>query len=149
MRIYKHRQRATVLHVAFGVGLAISMGAFLMAPESRMGAGAAAAVLALCAFLFHALTVEVSRNEVVAAFGPGVIRKRWRIDDIDEVRPVQNPWYYGWGIRLIPHGWMFNVSGLEAVEMQLKNGKKFRIGTDDPQGLTEAIRNAREGVEGT
>ncbi|MFP4173658.1 MAG: hypothetical protein ACLFV4_12175 [Candidatus Hydrogenedentota bacterium] len=148
MRIYKHRQPATLLHVTFGVGLAVSIGAFMLAPESRLGAGAAAAMLAVGAFLFHALTVEVSRNEVVAAFGPGLIRKRFRIDDIKEVKPVRNPWYYGWGIRLIPHGWMFNVSGLEAVEMHLKNGKKFRIGTDDPQGLTEAIRNAREGVEG-
>lgn len=148
MRLYKHRQPATVLHVAFGVGLAISIAAFALVPESRLAAGAAAAVLAVCAFLFHALTVEVSRNKVEAAFGPGLIRKRWRIDDIDEARPVRNPWYYGWGIRLIPHGWMFNVSGLEAVEIHLKNGKKFRIGTDDPHGLTEAIRNAREGVEG-
>ena len=149
MYIYRHRQSATVLNVALGMGLAISIAGFVLAPEGRIATGGAAAAIAICAFLFYALTVEVDRNEVVAAFGPGVIRKRWRIDDIEEVKRVRNPWYYGWGIRLTPHGWMFNVSGLEAVEMHLKNGKKFRIGTDDPQGLTEAIRNAREGVEGT
>jgi hypothetical protein len=53
---------------------------------------------------------------------------------------VKNPWYYGWGIHLIPGGWLYNVSGWEAVELQMKNGNKYRIGTDDPQGLMDAIR---------
>jgi hypothetical protein len=26
-----------------------------------------------------------------------------------------------------------------AVEIQLKNGKKFRLGTDDPEGLRQAL----------
>jgi len=53
---------------------------------------------------------------------------------------VKNPWYYGWGIRFTPHGWLYNVSGLHAVEIELKNGKKYRIGTDVPENLEKAIR---------
>jgi hypothetical protein len=37
---------------------------------------------------------------------------------------------------------MFNVSGLDAVELELISGKRFRIGTDHPEGLETAIRQA-------
>ncbi|MEJ2284164.1 MAG: hypothetical protein P8X85_11275 [Desulfobacterales bacterium] len=43
--------------------------------------------------------------------------------------------HYGRNIRLTPHGWLFNVSGLHAVEIPLRSGKKYRMGTDDPEGL--------------
>jgi hypothetical protein len=33
-----------------------------------------------------------------------------------------------------------NVSGPHAVEIELKNGKKYRIGTDVPENLEKAIR---------
>ncbi len=37
---------------------------------------------------------------------------------------------------------LYNVSGFDAVEIKLRTGKKFRIGTDVPQELEEAIRQA-------
>ena len=46
----------------------------------------------------------------------------------------------GWGIRLTPYGWLYNVSGLEAVAISLRDGRKFALGTDDPDGLVTAIR---------
>jgi len=55
---------------------------------------------------------------------------------------VKNHWYYGWGIRLTPHGVLYNVSGFYAVELRLRTGKEFRIGTDVPQELDAAIRQA-------
>ena len=50
--------------------------------------------------------------------------------DIVSATPVQNSWWHGWGIRFISGGSMYNVAGLEAVELLLASGKKFRIGTD-------------------
>jgi len=40
---------------------------------------------------------------------------------------------------------MYNVAGLEAVELVLASGKKFRIGTDQPAELANAI-NVRLGA---
>ena len=57
-----------------------------------------------------------------------------------EAQPVTNKWYYGWGIKRTPHGWLFNVSGLQAVEITLRSAKKYRIGTDEPERLADAIR---------
>jgi len=90
--------------------------------------------------LFATLTVEMSQGALEIRFGPGIIRKRFPIEDIESCRLVRNPWYYGWGIRLTPHGWLYNVSGTLAVELQMRNGKRYRIGTDAPQELATALQ---------
>ena len=56
----------------------------------------------------------------------------------------KNHWYYGWGIRLWfwPHMWIFNVSGFDAVEIRMKNGKIYRIGTDEPENLRPQSRES-------
>ena len=99
-------------------------------------------ILALCSGLFATLTVRVDEDGVRIRFGPGVIRKRFPMKEIASCQVVRNPWYYGWGIRLIPHGWLYNVSGLMAVELETKGGRRYRIGTDDPEQLAEAIQLA-------
>ncbi|MBS1223341.1 MAG: hypothetical protein H6R24_19, partial [Proteobacteria bacterium] len=58
------------------------------------------------------------------------------------VRPVRNSWLYGWGIHRTPHGWLYNVSGWEAVEITLASGKRLRLGTDEPGQLTQVLRAA-------
>jgi len=99
-------------------------------------------VIAVALVLFPSLTVVIWEEELEARFGPGLIRKRFKLDEIESCQVVKNPWYYGWGIRLTPHGVLFRVSGFHAVEIKLRTGKKFRIGTDVPQELEEAIRQA-------
>jgi hypothetical protein len=37
---------------------------------------------------------------------------------------------------------LYNVSGLDAVELRLKSGDIRRIGTDDPHGLAAALKSA-------
>ena len=99
-------------------------------------------ILALCSGLFATLTVGVDEDGVRIRFGPGVIRKRFPMKEIASCQVVRNPWYYGWGIRLIPHGLLYNVSGFLSVELRMKSGKRYRIGTDDPGQLAEAVRRA-------
>ena len=99
-------------------------------------------VIAVALVFFSSLTVVIGEDEVEARFGPGPIRKRFKLNEIESCQAVRNHWYYGWGIRLTPHGVQYTVSGLDAVEIKLRTGKKFRIGTDVPQELEEAIRQA-------
>ena len=99
-------------------------------------------ILALCSGLFATLTVRVDQDSVRIRFGPGVIRKRFPMKEIASCQVVRNPWYYGWGIRLIPQGRLYNVSGFLSVELRMKSGKRYRIGTDDPGQLAEAVRRA-------
>ena len=92
--------------------------------------------------LFSSLTVTIWEEELEARFGPGLIRKRFKLGDIESCRAVKNHWYYGWGIRLTPHGVLYSVSGFHAAELKLRTGKKFRIGTDVPQELEKAVNQA-------
>ena len=87
------------------------------------------------AVVFSRLTVTVDPTEVVAAFGWGWPRRNIAIGEIVSVQRVRNKWWYGWGLRWIPNGSMYNVWGFDAVELELRSGKVFRIGTDEPDAL--------------
>jgi hypothetical protein len=91
------------------------------------------------AILFCALTVDISGNELRWYFGPGFWSYRLALDDIQSVAVVRNHWWNGWGIRAAPGFTLYNVSGLDAVELKLKSGEIRRIGTNDPQGLAAAL----------
>ena len=97
-------------------------------------------ILVICLLLFSSLTVVIGDEVLEIRFGPGIIRKKFYLKDIESCLAVKNRWFYGWGIHLTPHGWLFNVSGFSAVEIKLKSGKKYRIGTDVPAELEEAIQ---------
>ena len=112
---------------------------YIRTPEVNWVAAAIAGVLVLVLLLFGSLTVEIAGGHVRIRFGIGLIRKRWPLDGIESCRPVRNTWLYGWGIRKIPGAWLYNVSGLDAVELKLKSGKTVRIGTDEPQALSAAL----------
>lgn len=75
-------------------------------------------------------------------FGYGIYKKKFLLSDIASAKTVKNKWYYGWGIRGLLWSKMiiYNVSGFDAVEIKLKNGKIYRIGTDEPSELEQAIR---------
>lgn len=97
------------------------------------------AIVLLVLTVFSTLTVSVTDEVLEAKFGVGPIRKRVTLADVRGFRVVRNRWYYGWGIRYIPGGWLYNVSGLSAVELRLRNGKLVRIGTDEPEALRLAL----------
>jgi hypothetical protein len=45
------------------------------------------------------------------------------------------------GIRYIPSGWLYIVSGTTAIQLELKDGSKINLGTNDPDNLVEAIKS--------
>jgi hypothetical protein len=101
-----------------------------------------AVIAALGLLIFGALTVEVSREAIRLRFGIGLVRKTVPLEQVRSWRPVRNPWYVGWGIRLGPGYTLWNVSGLSAVELVLADGRRFRIGTDEPEALSRAIERS-------
>jgi len=103
------------------------------------------AVMIVTATLFSSLTVEVTNNELRWHFGPGLWSYRLPLDEISDVAVVRNQWWNGWGIRMRPGFRLYNVSGLDAVELRLRSSDVRRIGTDDPEGLVKVLR-ARRGL---
>lgn len=140
--MYSHTQTGWMTIIALVTALIVIGAAGMeLGPESpaRGGWMVTLAILGLLIPLFGWLTVTMDNEKVTAKFGIGLIRKRIAIKDIQSATPVRNKWYYGWGIRMGPDGWIYNVSGLDAVEIELKSGGKFRIGTDEAEELARAI----------
>lgn len=144
---YHHTQTGYLLLVVLGGALLFISGLMLADGLNWVGL-VVIIILAACLGLFATLTVEVDDEALTLRFGPGLIRKQFRLADIAACLMVKNPWYYGWGIHLTPAGWLYNVSGFWAVELQLRNGKKYRIGTDDPEGLAQTIQEAINSAPG-
>jgi hypothetical protein len=100
-----------------------------------------ATLLAFVLLVFHSLTVQVNRNEISLRFGIGIVKKSFSSAEIKTVEQVRNRWFYGWGIKLTPEGWLYSVSGLDAVQIVMQDGRKTRIGTDEPEKLLAAIES--------
>jgi len=138
---YEHTQFGYFITIAI-VAAMVAIGIIMADMGVNWIAATVLVVLAVIVVLFHRLMVVISEEELVVQFGPGVIRKRFKLKEISSCQVVKIPWYYGWGIRATPQGMVFRVSGFHAVQIKLTTGKEFLIGTDVPQELEEAIRQA-------
>jgi hypothetical protein len=101
---------------------------------------AVTAIMALVLLIlasFSTLTVSINEKYLRIKFGYGIFKKKFLLEEITSARIVKNHWYYGWGIRLWlwPKMWIYNVSGFDAVEITMRNGNIYRIGTDSPKEL--------------
>ena len=144
---YQHTQIGYLIIIALAIGLLFI--ACLMAVYGFNWIAFAVLIISgVCLVLFATLTGSIKEDILEIRFGPGIIRKKFPLKDIESCQVVKNPWYYGWGIRLTPHGWLYNVSGSYAVEIKMKTGKKYRIGTDVPNDLEQAIRQSIEKTVG-
>jgi hypothetical protein len=130
---------AELLIIAFG------------SPQSALAlalSGVLVAVVAVMLALFSTLSVLVDDRKVSLEFGFGLLRREVMLADVTAVRRVRNHWYAGWGVRVIPRGRLYNVGGLDAVELELDIGRVVRIGTDQPDALLAAIDAALVAAEG-
>ena len=125
------------------IWLLIVAGSFFFVGVLKGAALSLAAAALLLYFLFRSLRVTVDEHAVHLRFGSGWPRRSIPMTRIISQRPVRNRWWYGFGIRLTPHGWLWNLDGLDAVEVGFRESGTFRIGTRDPERLSEAIAAAR------
>ncbi|MFA6307462.1 MAG: hypothetical protein WCS88_02135 [Patescibacteria group bacterium] len=106
-------------------------------------------ILILCILVsFCSLKVTIDEKYLYIKFGYGIYKKKFLLSDILSTKNVKNHWYYGWGIRLWfwPKMWIYNISGFDAIEIQMKNGKIYRIGTDEPEKLETAIKKKKSSL---
>jgi len=74
------------------------------------------------------------------------IRKSFSLSEIQSAQKVINPWYYLWGVKSIPGGWLYAIAPGAAVEIVLENGKIIRLGTNQPKILKQAIDTATKQI---
>ncbi len=141
MNVYKHTQVGTFLIISYSAVI-LALGILYIVTDFNAIALFGLTIMLVVLGLFATLTVQVSDQKIRIHFGLGLIRKDFLIKEIVGYGVVENPWTYGWGIRFTPSGWLYSVSGFAAIELQMKSGKKYRIGTDDPDGFAKALDNA-------
>ena len=142
--IYEHHQVGKLRALCILYLLVIVVTLWLLGSDmpvigivSTLIGGGAVAIVTLS---FSRLAVIVDTDMVRLAFGLGFPRKTIARADITRHEVVRNSWLLGFGIRWIKGGQMWNVWGLDAVDLALANGKTFRIGTDEPEKLDAALR---------
>ncbi len=139
---YQHSQRGTVILVTLLGAAAVLVGLGLAKAELKV-LWVSLPVLLGCSWLFHSLTIEITDCELRWRFGPGLIGKRVPLGEIIAAAPVRTG--PSWGIHWSPgKGWLYNVSGFDAVAITLRSGKHLAIGTDEPAILAGALNHAMQ-----
>lgn len=105
-------------------------------------------IFLICVLTFYQLKIKVNNSHLSFKLGIGLFSKKYKISDIKSCRPVSNSLINGIGIRMISNGWLYNVSGLKAIEIQFKNKKSVvRIGTNKPKEICQLIQSLIDGNE--
>lgn len=139
---YRHTQSGAAMRVLLSiVPVALVATGFMLGQSLPLLPLAIA--LGFVGVAFTSLTVEVNATHLVWSFGPGVWRNAIALASIASATAETNKWWWGWGIHRTPRGWLYNVSGLKAVEVTMLDGRRVRIGTDEPDELATAILDAR------
>ena len=92
-------------------------------------------------WIFSSLTVAVTATALSWHFGPGAFKKSVARSEIATVEQLRTSWWWGYGIRLTPKGWMYNVSGRDAVLVTRTDGSRFVLGTNDLPALLQALKS--------
>jgi len=137
---YRHTQRGTLI-LAVTLGMALVFCGLGFSIGLLKSLWISVPVLLAAAWLFSSLTVEITDRELRWKFGPGLIRKSVPLAEIVSAQPARTG--PSWGIHWSPRtGWLYNVSGFDAVLVTLRSGKKFALGTDEPQILAARLAEA-------
>jgi hypothetical protein len=96
-------------------------------------------------FYYLKLIVEVRNDGIHIRYFPIYSRtvafKDLRSYEACRYRPIWD--YGGWGIRWSSgKGWAYNVSGNRGVRLELAEGKRLLIGSQDPERLAQMIEMA-------
>ncbi len=136
---YSNKQTATALLLVMGSAICIVL--LTVGNKNSEFMWPVIIILGVVTFLFHSLNIQVNSEAITWSFGPGFWKKSINIDSIKSVKVIKTKWYYGLGIRFIPTGWLYTVSGTTAIELELKNGNKVSLGTNDSENLIKAIQS--------
>ena len=147
---YTHVGIVTILMIL----LAAAFTAFMLASglESTEGQDAVvlkvtglvvAGVFILAFASFYSFTIQIADGKLNFWFGFGAVRKSLPIAEIRSVEIVKNPWYYLWGIKSIPGGWLYSIApGGRVVELIFKDNRVIQLGTNCPEEVKHSLDEA-------
>lgn len=139
--LYRHTQFSYVRVVV--LGLVLIYVAATMFSSGHMALSILLSLILLALLItFVAQTVEVSSEIVKVGLGPGIQLKTIPIDEIVDCCVIRTTWKTMMGFGRPPSNPTYGISGLDAVDLDLRNGSSIRIGTDEPDKLAKVIEDA-------
>jgi hypothetical protein len=146
--LYEHTQAGWPMRIAFATA---SVMLIVLAAMPELGDEpapplvliAAAAFCAVIGWTWGALTVRIQGDRLQVRFGLGFPRKTLPLREIAAVEVTRTTFMEGWGLRRTRRGWLYNVSGFDAVLLRLTDGRTLMVGTDEPRRLKTAIERAQ------
>lgn len=147
---YRHEQTGRIYAALIPLAVVLAvLAAATIAVAGRNGGLAPGLALIVAA----ALLVAFARLQIEVGSGPHAVL-RWAmtfgwprgtmpIDEIVSADIVPVTFWMGVGIHLTLRGWVWNVALGRGVALRSTGGAEIVLGTDDPQGLLDAIQRAR------
>jgi hypothetical protein len=141
MQTYEHRQLSPWMLLPL-VLVAVAFALFGLGDTLNVLSKLAAfLVVAVATTMFSTLTTDVDSRRVAWWFTFGFPGGEIYFPDIANLELTRTSFWEGFGIHwTFGHGWLWNVSGFNAVMITKRDGKRITLGTDDPHGLYEAIK---------
>ncbi len=150
--LYKHTQKSLMMIIVTLAIFALFAWAHIMSSLEAASVDSGTNLLVTSTMVivltilssFITLQVTIDKQAIHLKFWYGIFRKTFLLKNIASAKVVRNHRYYGRGIKvwMWPKMWIYSVWGLDAVEIKTHNGKIYRIGTDEPKKLEQAILSA-------
>jgi len=136
---YQHTQYSKVLFLLLGLPFTVCLLAALTIPSQQYTLLSISAAIGIVAGLFSSLTIRVGDRFLHWRFGPGVVSKKIALAQIKHFEITRTTWLEGWGIHYTSRGWLYSVSGFDALLITLKDGKRLMLGSNDVVKLHAAL----------
>ena len=140
---YYNRQFGFTGPLILSVALVDLIWAAFAGPEIRMVLLPVGTIFLVLTACFWHLEVEVKADDLFVRFGPLPFFRTRRSLTGASAQVGRSDVLDGWGIHCVPgRSVIWNIHGFDCVEITLADGRRIRVGTNDPQGLADAVNQA-------
>jgi hypothetical protein len=145
--LYEHTQVGWPMRIGLLVGAVLFVGMTALndlrdSPSAQVVLLLGAMLAVAIGWLWSSLTVRIADGTLRLQFGLGLPRKTVPLADLESVEVTRTRFLDGWGVHRTRRGWIYNVSGFDAVLLRRKDGKALLVGTDEPRKLKAALERA-------
>jgi hypothetical protein len=145
--LYEHTQAGWPMRIGLLAGTVLFVGMTALgdlrdSPAAQVALLLGATLAIAIGWLWSSLTVRIADGALRVQFGLGLPRKTVPLADLESVEVTRTRFLDGWGVHRTRRGWLYNVSGFDAVLLRRKDGKALLVGTDEPRKLKTALERA-------
>ena len=139
--LYRKTQPGTAIVIAMAIGLAVAAAVTVIGHVAPVPQLTIAAVLTCIGIAFSSMTIEISEDSVAWSLAFGLFRRSIFVSDIALAVTKRVSLLNGLGIRTNGRDWLWVVSGGSAVTLELRDGRRISLGSDDAERVASLIND--------